>query len=102
MLRAVWAWTWLVPVLAFAAPKEKLALMPVAAPAELKEQAAAMEELIAADVARVDRFEVLTSSDVGTMISVERQQELAGCTERTECLKEIANALGTGKMLVAT
>ncbi|MFT3840687.1 MAG: hypothetical protein QM723_27100 [Myxococcaceae bacterium] len=102
MQRAAWAWWVLAPALVFAAPKEKLALMPVQAPAELREQATAMEELIAADVARVNRFDVLTSSDVATMISVDRQRELAGCTERTECLKEIASALGTGKMLVAT
>jgi hypothetical protein len=93
---------WLVPALAVAAPKEKVALMPVQAPTELKEQASAMEELIAADVARAGRYEVLTSSDVGAMLSVERQQELAGCTENTQCLQEIAAALGSGRMVVAT
>jgi hypothetical protein len=85
-----------------AAPKEKLALLPVQASPELQPQARIMEELIAADVARTDRFEVLASTDVGTLLSAERQKELAGCDESSECLKEIASALGSGKMLVAT
>jgi hypothetical protein len=101
MLRVVLL-MWLLPGVAFAAPKEKLALLPVQAPDELRQQAHIMEELIAADVAHVDRFEVLASTDVATMVSQERQRELAGCDESTECLKEIAAALGTGKMLVGT
>jgi hypothetical protein len=95
---------WLFPLVAAGAPapKEKLALMPVQASPELQTQARIMEELIAADVTRSGRFEVLASTDVGAMLSAERQKELAGCDENTECLKEIASALGSGKMLVAT
>jgi len=102
MNRAFWLGLWLLPCMAMAAEKEKLALLPVQSDQSLKEQARIMEDLIAADVAKMGRFEVLSSNDVATMISTERQAELAGCDEHTECIKEVAAALGAGRLLAAT
>ncbi len=92
----------LAPLVSWAAAKEKLAILPGQADASLQSEAAALEELIAADVARSGRWEVLSSSDVSTVIGVERQRTLAGCNEGNECMQELAGALGADKLLVVS
>lgn len=45
---------------------------------------------------RAQGVEVITSEEIGTLLGVERQRELLGCTgESSECLTELSNALGT-------
>lgn len=81
---------------ASAADKVRVAMFPVRVEAGVAQGTAnLLGEVIAADVARSDRHQLLTAADVQAVISNERQKQLTGCTEDTSCLAEIGNALGT-------
>lgn len=56
-------------------------------------------EVIAADVGRSPKHTLISASDVSTLLSVERQKQLMGCAEDTNCLVEISNALGAELVL---
>lgn len=56
--------------------------------------AAAMTEAVTAELSRRNTFEVLSSQDVRTLLGLERQRQLLGCSEGSTCLTEIAGALG--------
>lgn len=55
----------------------------------------ALTEAVATEVSSRGFFQVLSSKDVETLLSVERQRELMGCSdEATNCVTELAGALG--------
>ena len=56
----------------------------------------AMGEAVTAEISKRGYFQVLSSEDVRTLISVERQKQLLGCSEDASqsCLAELAGALG--------
>lgn len=69
-----------------------LDLQPNGAPPEV---AAALTEAITQEATRRGFFEVMSSSDIRTLIGVERQKELLGCSDAaTSCTAELAGALG--------
>ena len=47
-------------------------------------------------------FIVVSSKDIGAMLGIERQRQLMGCSEDTSCMAELANALGTDYVMVAS
>ncbi|MBL8915906.1 MAG: hypothetical protein JNM17_34725 [Archangium sp.] len=57
-----------------------------------------------AEVARRDgRLEITTAGDVEQLLSIERQKQLIGCSDMSsECLIELANALGADGVLVGS
>ncbi len=55
----------------------------------------ALTEAVTTEVSSRGFFEVISSKDVETLLNVERQRELMGCSdEATNCLTELAGALG--------
>lgn len=53
-----------------------------------------------ADAVRKQGVKVFTASDIQTLLGLERQKALAGCGEGTDCMVELANALGCEATLV--
>lgn len=60
-----------------------------------------LTEMIATDLSKTGRFELISESEIGSMIGFERQKALLGCTE-TSCLAEIGGALGCDYLLIGT
>lgn len=57
--------------------------------------AAAISESIAAEVSKRAYFETTSQKDVSTLLGVERQRQLLGCSEEaTSCMAEMAGAVG--------
>ncbi len=84
---------------ATAAKKPKVALLEIEALQGVPPGTAKiLTNLVAARVGDLDRFEVLTSSEIASMIGFERQKKLLGCSE-TNCLAEIGGALGSDYLL---
>jgi hypothetical protein len=51
---------------------------------------------------RAQGLEVVTSEDMSTLLGIERQKALAGCSEGGSCMVELANALGADAALVVS
>jgi hypothetical protein len=64
--------------------------------------AALITETVSADLQRSTGYSILTRKDVVTMLGVERQRELLGCSESTTCLTEIAGALNAQLLVHGT
>ncbi|HVE83297.1 MAG TPA: hypothetical protein VND93_10640 [Myxococcales bacterium] len=56
--------------------------------------ATAMTEAVTQEVADRGFFQVLSSKEVQTLIGFERQKQIAGCSDETNCLTELGGALG--------
>jgi len=99
---------WWVPVLALAASpalareKTKVAVLGLKAAKGLDEDTVKLlDELLLTEIQESGRFEVLGSSDITSMMSLEEERvKLTGCTDDS-CLVEVGNALGV-KLLVAS
>jgi hypothetical protein len=60
-------------------------------------------EAITAEVQRRGYFEVLSQRDIATLLGVERQKQLIGCTEQAgSCMTELSGALGARFVLSGT
>jgi hypothetical protein len=57
--------------------------------------ASTLTDAIATEVASRGFFEVVSTKDVQTLLGVERQRQLMGCSEEGRCLTELAGAIGT-------
>lgn len=66
-----------------------------------KLDAAALYDVLASAVEQSKLFKVIGSKDVVTLIGVERQRQLLGCSE-SECFAELAGALGAQYVLEGT
>jgi hypothetical protein len=67
--------------------------------------AAAISTLTATVAAEVDRrgvFEVFTSRELASVLGLERQKALLGCSEGASCLAELSGALGADLVLSGT
>lgn len=64
--------------------------------------AQAMNDAITQEVARRGFFEPVSSSELRTLLSVDRQKQLLGCSEGQSCLAEVADALGSRFILSGT
>jgi MYXO-CTERM domain-containing protein len=60
-----------------------------------KLDAAAFSEMLVASIDGADKFRVIGSKELVTLIGLERQRQLLGCSEDTSCMAEIASALGS-------
>jgi TolB-like protein len=57
--------------------------------------AAALSETLTVEVGRLKFFKVVSQKDLETMLGVERQRQLLGCSEEaTSCVSELADAMG--------
>ncbi|HEY8212401.1 MAG TPA: hypothetical protein VIG99_33185 [Myxococcaceae bacterium] len=57
--------------------------------------AAALTEAVTQEVADRGFFRVLSSKEVQTMMGFERQKQMVGCSDESNCLTELGGALGT-------
>jgi hypothetical protein len=64
--------------------------------------AGAIIDGVAPEVDRRGYFRSLTSKDVQTILGVERQKQLLGCSEASTCLTELAGALGAPYVLTGS
>jgi hypothetical protein len=69
-----------------------LMLSLAAAPAS--EIRATLTQLTAVAAANLEGAEVLSSRDIQNIIALEAEKELAGCSDASQCLAEVAGALG--------
>lgn len=81
-------------VLATAPEKPHLVVLDLAAQAGVeKDVASALTDAVTAEVGRRGFFQAMSSHDVQTLLGVERQRQLLGCTDES-CFAELAGALG--------
>ncbi|MCU0697153.1 MAG: hypothetical protein MUC96_11530 [Myxococcaceae bacterium] len=59
----------------------------------LAEGARSLSDQLAAELGRDSRLKVITSADVATLLGLERQKQLLGCSEES-CVAELTGALG--------
>lgn len=76
-----------------AADKPKLAVLDVQPVGVANEAAVALGEAMTQELSRRKFFEVISSSDIRTLLGVERQRQLAGCGD-SSCTAELSGALG--------
>jgi TolB-like protein len=76
-----------------AADRPKLAVLDVQPVGVEPDQAVALGEAITQELSRRGFFEVISSSDIRTLLGVERQKELLGCGD-SSCTAELSGALG--------
>lgn len=60
-----------------------------------KLDAAAFSEMLVNSIDGTGMFRVISSKEIATLIGLERQRALLGCSEDSSCMAEIANALGS-------
>ncbi len=58
-----------------------------------QEKADVLADILAEEISRLGNIRVITKSDIQSMLNLEKQKRLAGCTD-TECFSEVAGALG--------
>lgn len=63
--------------------------------------ASAIDAQLLTELSKSERFKVIGASDVASMIGMERQKQLLGCTdeESSSCMAELSGALGAPFML---
>lgn len=86
-----------------AAEKPKLAVLDLQVSGAAVEEGTALTDAVTQQVARRGFFEVIASGDIRTLLGVERQRQLVGCTEESSsCSAELAGALGARFVLSGT
>jgi len=65
-----------------------------AAPGVEAQLASGLNDAIAVELSQRGFFEVLAAKDLQTLLNVERQRQLLGCSEEGACLTELADAVG--------
>jgi hypothetical protein len=82
-------------VLCAADEKPKLVVLELTPQAGVDAQLASLlSDAVAAQVTSRGFFSVTTSKDVQTLLGVERQKQLMGCSDAGACLTELAGAMG--------
>lgn len=66
-----------------------------------KLDANAFTEMVVSSVSGSGQFRVIGGQEIRTMIGVERQKQLMGCSEDSTCMSEIGNAMGSNLVLNA-
>ncbi len=67
----------------------------------MRKTTASLTEILATDLARTKRFEVMGEGEIAAMIGFDRQRALLGCSD-SRCLAEIGGALGCDYLLLGT
>jgi hypothetical protein len=82
------------------AEKPRLIVLELSAQAGVEhEVASALTDAVAAEVDRRGYFQSTSPRDVQTLLGVERQRQLLGCSDEGGCLTELAGALGARYVL---
>lgn len=81
--------------LAAAAEKPKLVVLDFQAQGVPAEAAQALTTAATQDLSQRGFFEVVTSADIQTLLGVERQKQLVGCSDGSSCTAELAGAMGS-------
>ncbi|MFO0597823.1 MAG: hypothetical protein U0228_21155 [Myxococcaceae bacterium] len=76
-----------------AAEKPKLAVLDVQAVGSAPAEAAALTDAITQELHKRDFFDLITANDIRTLLGVERQKQLLGCSE-SNCTAELSGAIG--------
>ena len=84
-----------------AADKPKLAVLDVQPVGVEPEKAVALGEAITQELSHRGFFEVMSASDIRTLLGVERQKQLLGCGD-SSCTAELSGALGARFVLQST
>ncbi len=85
---------------AFAGEPVTIGVMEIMAKGKVPQhQADMLVDVLAGEIGRIGDVRVITKTDILSMLEIEKQRRLAGCTEK-ECVAEIAGALGTRWMIV--
>lgn len=93
----------LLVVAAEPSPRPRVAVLGVRAePGIAQGTANLLSDLLSTDLSHTDRYEVMTSADVATLVGLERQKQLLDCAEGVECSVELARALGAELVLDAS
>ncbi len=78
-----------------ATEKPKLVVLDLTPAGGVEPQVAgALTEALSTEVAARGFFDVLSSKDIATMLGLERQRQMLGCSDDTSCLTELTGALG--------
>lgn len=86
-----------------ATEKPKLAVLDLQNNGAPPEAATALSEAMAQEISRRGFFDVITSADVRTLLGMERQKQLIGCSDEAKsCTAELAGALGARFVLSGT
>ena len=83
----------LLPALAGAQPKPRIAVLDFTANGASKELASAAGGVAANELDRLGAFHVVTSEAIRSMLAFEKQRQMLGCTD-AGCMAEIGGALG--------
>ncbi len=76
--------------------KKKVAVLALEAQGNaLQPIAGVLSDVVATDLSRRSWLQVLSSSDIASMLGFERQKALLGCSEEASCMAEIGAALGS-------
>lgn len=65
-----------------------------------RDVAVALTEAVATDIGQAGYFQVISSKEVQSLLGIERQRQMVGCSNEGSCLAELAGALGA-KLVVS-
>ncbi len=82
---------------ALGAQKQRLVVLNLtSSDKSLQSVAESTSELVSTELSRSKRFEIISQSDVATMLGLERQRQLLGCAkDGSSCLAELSSAFGS-------
>ncbi|MHB8872254.1 MAG: hypothetical protein ACYC8T_01075 [Myxococcaceae bacterium] len=84
------------PAAAPVSEKPKLLMLDLSAAGGLRQDvASALTDAVAEELSARGFFEVVSTKELATIIGVERQRQMLGCSEGTSCLTEIGGAVGS-------
>lgn len=93
----------LVAALAASAEKPKIAVLELQSSGVDATSTAALYDRLVQEVARRGYFDPVSQKDIQTMLGLERQKEMLGCSEAAQsCMTELAGALGSRFVLSGT
>lgn len=82
------------------APELKLAVLDVAVSGELSPLLRrALADVAATEASRIGAARVITQGEVATLLGIERQKQLLGCTDDSGCISEVASAMDVDRVL---
>lgn len=82
--------------------RPRLAVTEITAPTGDAELGRLLSEMALTEASASGRFSVIGQSDVAAMLGLERQKQMLGCADSSECFAEIGGALGADYLLVGT
>lgn len=97
----MWLSATAVALAVLAADKPKLAVLDVQAVGVEEADARAISEAMTQELDRRGFFEIITASDIRTLLGVERQKQLLGCSD-SSCTTELSGAIGARFVLQST